>query len=87
MKMLTCKEASRLLSEGQERPLSVSERWSLRLHLWMCDNCRRFDRQMDFLRSALQLQAKNVEADSQGPDLSSAAREKILEAIRQKEKS
>ena len=87
MKMLTCKEAARLLSEGQERPLGLSERWSLRIHLWMCDNCRRFERQLAFLRNALQLQVKEVEADSQGPDLSSAARKRILEAMRQKDNS
>jgi hypothetical protein len=44
--MLTCKDASHLISENQERPLGFRERWSLRMHLWMCISCRRFERQM-----------------------------------------
>lgn len=44
--MLTCKNTSRLVSEGQERQLSLKERINLRLHVWMCNNCRRFEKQI-----------------------------------------
>jgi hypothetical protein len=80
-KMLTCKDASRLISEGQERHLRFRERWGLRLHLWICVNCRHFERQIHLLRRALRKLAQRVETDTQGPDLSPEARERILTAL------
>jgi hypothetical protein len=50
--MLTCKEVTHLLSQGQDRRLSVGERLSLRLHLAICRGCSNFRGQMDFLRLA-----------------------------------
>jgi hypothetical protein len=50
--MLSCKEASLLMSQGLDRRLSRWERVSLRLHLVICKGCRRFDGQMIFLRAA-----------------------------------
>lgn len=50
--MLSCKEATRLLSEGQDRRLGVSEKMALELHLLMCRGCTNFGKQMDFLRQA-----------------------------------
>ena len=79
--MLTCKDASRLISEGQERQLRLSERWGLRLHLWLCVNCRRFERQIHVLRRALRRLARRVETESQGPELSPEARQRILTAL------
>ena len=87
MKMLTCKDASRLISEGQERPLGRRERWSLRFHLWLCDNCRRFDRQMRFLRQALQSWGKRAQTDGQGPQLSPEAKDRIRQSLRDQDRS
>ena len=50
---LSCKEASRLISEGMDRRLSVPERIGLRLHVGICDACTRFTSQVAFLRRAL----------------------------------
>lgn len=50
---LTCKEASRLISDGMDRRLSVPERIKLRLHVRICDACTRFTSQVAFLRRAL----------------------------------
>lgn len=50
--MLSCKEATRLMSAAQDRPLNVSERLNLELHLAMCKGCRHFRQQMNFLREA-----------------------------------
>ena len=79
--MLTCKDASRLVSEGQERSLHLRERLGLRLHLWICVNCRRFERQIRLLRRALRKLARRVETESQGLDLSPEARERIRTAL------
>jgi len=50
--MLSCKEATHLMSESQERELSLVERMQLKLHLAMCKGCARFLAQMGFLRRA-----------------------------------
>jgi hypothetical protein len=85
--MMTCKDASRLISEGQERELKSRERWSLRIHLWLCDNCRRFNRQIRFLRQALQSLGRRVETDGQGPKLSPDAKDRIRQSLRDQDRS
>jgi len=51
---LSCKEASRLISQGMERRLSLAEGIALRFHVRICDACTRFTSQVKFLRRALQ---------------------------------
>lgn len=75
--MMKCDQASRLVSEAQDRRLGFRERISLRLHLWMCGNCRRFERQVGLLRGALGLLSIRVDSASRGPKLSTEARERI----------
>lgn len=53
--MVSCKEASRLLSQMQDRPLAPRERIRLRLHLAICTACSRFARQLRMMRAALAL--------------------------------
>ena len=48
--MLNCQDTTRLLSESQERALSLKERMSLKIHVVMCSGCRNFGQQMDTLR-------------------------------------
>ena len=50
--MLTCKEASRLISEQLDRDLPIADRAALRVHLAICAACTRLTRQFDFLRRA-----------------------------------
>lgn len=79
--MLTCKDASQMISESQEHPLGIWERVSLRFHLWMCVSCRQFERQIHFLRRSLRKLASRAEIDSQGPKLSSEAQDRIRKAL------
>lgn len=51
--MLSCKQATRLLSERQDRPLALGERLALRVHLVICDGCSAVNRQFDLLRRAM----------------------------------
>jgi hypothetical protein len=50
--MLSCKEATELMSQEQDRPLSLAERLGLRLHVLICAGCRNYRRQMNVLRAA-----------------------------------
>ena len=51
--MLSCKEASELMSQAQERKLSWTEKLGLKLHLVMCAACSRFARQLEFLQQSM----------------------------------
>lgn len=50
--MLNCKQASELLSQGQDRALTLRERLSVRLHLLFCAGCRNFSAQLGVMRAA-----------------------------------
>lgn len=51
--MLNCRSVTRLVSEAQERHLSVREKMGLKVHLMMCSGCRNFSQQIPFLRQAM----------------------------------
>ena len=54
MKILTtCKEASELLSQSQDRPLGLAEKFGLGAHLLVCAGCRNFGKQLAFIRAAV----------------------------------
>ncbi len=50
--MLSCREATRLLSEAQDRKLVLPEKLQLEIHLALCTGCRSYRKQMSFLRAA-----------------------------------
>ena len=52
--IISCKDASRLVSQREEAPLSAWQRLVLRLHLSVCAACSRFERQIALLRTAMQ---------------------------------
>ena len=54
MKLLTCRETTRLVSQGLDRDLAFGERVALRAHFAICSGCRRASRQMALLRKAMQ---------------------------------
>jgi len=51
--IITCKEATRLASQGLDRKLGFLDRLALRLHLAICRGCANAARQMQFLRKAI----------------------------------
>ena len=51
---LSCRQATRLLSQREDRKLTLGERAALRLHLAICRGCRAVSAQIPFLRRALQ---------------------------------
>ena len=51
--MLSCKEVTRLMSQGQDRRLQLGERVALRLHFAICQGCRNVNAQLQFLRTAM----------------------------------
>ncbi|MFN8390825.1 MAG: zf-HC2 domain-containing protein [Bdellovibrionota bacterium] len=74
--MITCKRATELLSRSADEPLSLREQLMLKLHLFICECCEQFRKQLDLLRSG----AKSA-ADGDGPKLSQSTRARIQSEI------
>ncbi len=51
--MLSCKEVTRLVSQGLDRDLSLGERTMLRFHLAICEGCRNVNRPLAMLRDSI----------------------------------
>jgi hypothetical protein len=50
--MLSCREATELMSQEQDRPLTLGERVGLSLHVLICAACTNYRQQMSVLRAA-----------------------------------
>ena len=53
MPRLSCKEASRLISQAMDLKLTLTQRAALRVHLSACDACTRFSAHLSSLRAAM----------------------------------
>jgi hypothetical protein len=82
--MLTCKQASQLISQSLDHPLSLSNRIKLRFHLLICDACSRFRKQMKQLIIALQRMRQVTENDNT-ITLSTKAKARIIDSVASKE--
>ncbi|MEO8755196.1 MAG: zf-HC2 domain-containing protein [Casimicrobiaceae bacterium] len=51
--LMLCKDATRLVSQMQDRELGPVDRLRLRLHLAWCGACQRFAGQVRFLREVM----------------------------------
>ena len=65
--MLSCKDVTHLLSEGQDRKLTLGERVQMEMHLAMCKGCSNFRKQMDFLRTACRRYVDTALSDEDQP--------------------
>jgi hypothetical protein len=72
--MFSCRHASRLISDGLDRSLSLGERLCLGVHLLGCRPCRRFRRSARGLQQALASPPADI-------PLPAEARERIRRAL------
>lgn len=84
--MITCKQASELVSQSLDRPLLWSERAQLKFHLFICAACHRFNNQLRLLSHALKRMTHETESDL-SIELSLEARVRITQAINSNNKS
>ena len=63
--MLNCHDATRLMSDAQERALKLGERLSLKMHVSMCTGCRNFGKQMATIRKISHTYAKKNDSDAE----------------------
>lgn len=78
--MLSCKQASQLVSQSLDRPLNFRERFALRIHLMLCAACRRFKRQLYWLQHAIQRMVAETEQD-EALGMPGQVRERIAQTL------
>ncbi len=49
----TCKQAAHLMLAQQDQPLGVRDQMALKIHLWICKNCPRFQHQLESMSRSL----------------------------------
>ena len=80
---LRCEDSIRILSESRDGPVSWVELWAYRLHLIGCVPCRRFRRQIDFIRRAARRRGSELyAAQATSARLSQKTRDRILAKFR-----
>lgn len=58
---MNCQNATGLVSQAQDRKLTLGERIRLRMHLLICRPCRQFERQLPQIRRAAKCLAEPVD--------------------------
>ena len=78
--MLTCKQASQIISQSLDNPLSRSDRMKLKFHLFICNACTRFNQQLRLIKDAVQRIKFDTENDT-SIQLSLDAKVRINQAV------
>ncbi len=60
---LTCREATRLLLEDEDRELPAADRLALQVHVKICFACQRFVAQLNLMRRATRAWRKHSETE------------------------
>lgn len=75
--MITCEEASRLISESMDHKPSLWERINLKMHLMLCKVCPTYMRQLHLLRQLVKEWASSATAFLSDKSLSRESKTKI----------
>ena len=77
--MISCRKATELISKSMDEPLGALEKLSLNIHLFVCECCDQFRKQLKLLRGALRITTAD---DRDTPSaLSSQSKDKIKRAV------
>lgn len=80
--IVTCKETSLLASRAMDERLPFADRLALRMHLAICKNCARFNRQLQEMRRLFQVET-GVDEDVT-PGLTPEARQRMETEMQKK---
>ena len=79
--MLSCKETTVIVSQSLDRKLSLRERINVKLHLLICNACRRMVKQMKLIRALSRRHHTPVDSGTELQHLSEAATTRIRERL------
>ncbi len=80
----TCDVITQKISEAMDHNISLRNRLKIRLHVMFCKFCRRYQRQLKTMNTLFELRLHREEENilPKGPTLSSEARERIKQNLR-----
>lgn len=78
----SCKEIVHIISASLDRPLTLRERFLMKMHLFACKPCVRYLDQTSFLSKAIKLMDDDEKADLLHGSLDDASRARIKAAVR-----
>jgi len=82
MPMISCKKASRLMSEGMDRSLSFKETLSLNMHLLFCTACKQVLKQLKGLRRLMRAYRSHlISKSTKSSSLSQKTKDKIKQNL------
>ena len=79
--MLSCKDASQIISQSLDRKLTLRERFQLQIHLVLCKFCKRFSQQLEIMCVNVRAVVNSVESDNT-IKMPSSAKERIADAFK-----
>jgi hypothetical protein len=79
--MATCRDATELASRAMDERLPFASRVTLRFHLAICENCARFNRQLQDMRRLFRAETA---AGDDAPGLTPEARQRIASELQKK---
>jgi hypothetical protein len=77
-----CKEIVHIISASLDRPLTLREKFLMRMHLLACKPCVRYLDQSEFVASAVRIMDESEKIDLFSGSLSDSARSRIKAALR-----
>ncbi len=80
--MFSCKEVTQLVSKSLDRKLPFYRRFLIRMHLYMCKYCFRFDKQLHIMRAISRDQTLQDGTLDQSVALPPETCERIKQSIR-----
>ena len=78
----SCKDIVQIISASLDRPLTLREKFLLKMHLIACKPCVRYLDQTTFLSKAIRIMDQDEKADLFRGSLSESSRSRIKAAIR-----
>jgi len=77
----SCKEIVHVISASLDRPLTLRERFLMKLHLFACKPCVRYLDQSAFVSQAIKIMDEREKLDLFAGSLSDSARSRIKSAL------
>jgi hypothetical protein len=82
-----CEVISQKISESMDHKISLFDRLKIRVHLLGCKFCQRFEKQLIIMKKMLEKRENELEEPPAGPKLSSDAKQRMKQKMKQSKRS
>ena len=82
-----CEVITQKISESMDHKISLSDRFRIRFHLLGCKFCQRYEKQLIIMQKMMENKSKEINELPNSPKLSSDAKQRMKQKIKQTNKS